>query len=769
MQPGGATLIVDLDRGMSVRERTPVALYLGLSLLTVAIFAVSVAAQSPLSADHLRVIQGVVSERDYHEMLQKFLLDQAAKATKERLARFDAIHTESDFRKWQDANRQKFLELIGGLPTESTPLNAHETGEFARDGYKVRKVVFESLPEFYITANLYVPTTGKGPFPAVLAPCGHSDNGKAYEVYQHLFIGLAKRGYVVLAPDPIGQGERLQYWDFIHNRNFLEDPDNQHSMAGIQEYLLGQDVARYFIWDGLRGIDYLESLPEVDGTRLGVTGSSGGGTLTTYISMLDPRVKAASIVTFITSIPKKIEARVNDAGGDPEQDIPGLLAAGIDHTEMVGMIAPRPVLIGAATRDFFPIAGTHQTFAELQGLYQKLGVPDHIKLAEYDHRHMYSQPLREATYAWFDRWLKGGPAEGEVHEPPIRVEKDDALQCTSTGQVTTSLGGKRVYDFNRAEAGRLLDNLNAQRGRADFRSDLIHRLTERLDSQSELDPVPSPEVSWQSLSQADVGNIVVERLLLTSEPGIVVPTRVIYLKGQASRLPAVVYLRDRSGDADAPTQFQDLAERGRIVAVADVRGFAETMSQPKMPHAQIGYFDPRDGVDADFAYASFFLGRPLMGMRVRDARSVIQYLNSRPDVDRDRISIVGKGWAGVVAMMAAALDNRVTSVAAEGVPVSYAEIARAELYQQPVSLLLPGGLNDFDLTDVFASLAPRPLLVINPLDCLTRPMDQQQADEAMKLVRNAYLAAGADEMLSVRVATPAPGPEEILTEWVSRH
>jgi cephalosporin-C deacetylase-like acetyl esterase len=759
----------DLERGARVHAGRPVALHLGLSLFAAAIFAGSVEAQAPLRDDDLRVIQGAAPEKDYHEMLYTFLLGQVAKATKERLERFDAIHTESDFRTWQEANRDKFLQLIGGLPTERAPLNAHMTGEFTRDGYTVRKVIFESLPEFYVTANLYVPTAGKGPFPAVLAPCGHSESGKAYGVYQHLYIGLAKRGYVVLAYDPIGQGERVQYWDFVHQRNFLENPDNQHSMAGLQEFLLGQDLARYMIWDGMRGIDYLESLPEVDGAHLGVTGSSGGGTLTTYISMLDLRVKAASIVTFITSIPKKIEARVYDSDGDPEQDIPGLLAAGIDHTEMVGTIAPRPVLIGAATRDFFPIAGTRATFGELQRLYQKLAVPDHIKMVEFDHPHMYSQPLREATYAWFDRWLKGGAAEGGAHEPLIQVEKDEVLQCTRTGQVITSLGGKRVYDFNRAEARRLLDNLNEQHGRADFRSELIHRLTERLGSRFDLDPISSPKATGHRISRTGVGNLVIERLLLTSEPGIVVPTRVIYAKGQTSRLPAVVYLRDRSGEEDAPTLYQNLAEHGRIVAVADVRGFGETMSQQQIPDAHIGYFDPRDGVDADFTYASLSLGQPLLGMRVKDAWSVIRFLDSRPDVDRDHISIAGKGWAGVVAILTAALEKRVTSAAVDGVPVSYAEIARAELYQQPVSLVLPGGLHDLDLTDVIASLAPRPLLLINPLDCLTRPFDQQQADAALKTVGEAYRAAGADGMFDVRVATPAPGAEEILTEWVSRH
>lgn len=337
------------------------------------VFSIAVSAQEELKPEDMRVIQGTSLESKYQDMMLKYLLGQAAAETNKREARIEAIHSESEFKAWSDANRQKFLDLIGGLPHVRTPLNARVVGEVVRDGYVVRKVIFESLPEFYVTANLYVPTLGKAPYPAILSPCGHSENGKAYEVYQHLYIGLVKRGYVVLTYDPQGQGERIQYWDFLSHRRQFDF--NQHGMAGIQEYLLGQNLARYFIWDGMRALDYLASLPEVDAARIGVTGSSGGGTLTTYITMLDPRVKVASIVTFITSIPKKIENRINDAESDPEQDIAGLLAAGIDHPEYLGMIAPRPVQIGSAMRDFFPIEGTRKTFGEAQQIYKTLGVP----------------------------------------------------------------------------------------------------------------------------------------------------------------------------------------------------------------------------------------------------------------------------------------------------------------------------------------------------------------------------------------------------------
>ena len=712
----------------------------------------------PLRAEDLRVIQDTPLEKDYRDMLYNYLLRQAAQATENRLARLEAIRSQSDFESWQQSNRRKFLELIGGLPAERPPLNARVVGELTRQGYVVRKVILESLPGYYVTANLYVPTSGRAPYPAVLSPCGHSSNGKAYDVYQHLFIGLVRRGYVVLTYDPMGQGERYQYWNFVTNRRLFEI--NEHGMAGVQEYLLGQNFARYRIWDGLRALDYLTSLPEVDSTRIGVTGNSGGGTLATYISMLDPRVKVASIVTYITSIPKKIEARAYDAETDPEQDIQGLLAAGIDHTEIVGMSAPRPVLIGAATQDFFPIEGTRQTYGELQQLYQKLGVPERVKMVEFNHRHEYSQPLRESTYAWFDRWLK--QTEGEVHEPAISTEKDAALQCTPTGQVITSLGGKQVYDFNREEAERLTASLEARRRDPGYQSGLASKTVARLALPSGL-----PQPGARKLAETAAAGLTIEKLLLESEPGIAVPTRLVY-PGHNDRLPAVIYLRERAGDQDDPELFAALARQGRMVAVADVRGFGETKS-PRNVADVFTYFDPASGMDADFTYAAFFLGRPLLGMRVWDALSVFQYLRSRPDVDQARIFVVGRGWAGLAALFAGAADGRIAGAAVEGIPASYAEIVRSAVYTQPVSVMLPGALLDFDLPDVMGYLAGRPLLVMDLQDSTTRKMPLAEAELAVKPARDAFAGAKAEGAFEVEVVPLESDVNEVLAKWIGQH
>jgi cephalosporin-C deacetylase-like acetyl esterase len=713
-------------------------------------------AQAPLAQADLRVVQDPAEMR---QMLPTYLNKLAQEATEKRWARFNQVQTETDFRNWQEANRRTFLELIGGLPTERSPLHARVTGEIPREGYIIRKVIFESLPEYYVTANLYVPTTGKAPFPAVLTPCGHSPNGKAYDVYQHLFIGLVKRGYIVLSYDPMGQGERYEYWNFLQQETLLKGPDYQHAMAGLQEMLLGQNLARYLIWDGIRGLDYLASLPEVDASRLGVTGNSGGGTLTTYISMLDPRVKVASIVTFITSLPQKIAARSLDAEADPEQDIPGLLANGIDETEFVGMIAPRPVLIGAALRDFFPIEGTRQTFAEVQSLYKKLGEPERIKMVEFDQRHMYSQPLREATYAWFDHWLKG--VDAEAHEPEIVTEKDATLQCTPTGQVITSLGGKRVYDFNRAQAEQELRLLDSRRRSSDFRTTLAEKIRSRLAL-----PVDAAAPAVKTLATTEVGDLVVEKLLLETDPGIAVPTRVIHRKGLQRRVPAVVYLRDRMGEGDRPALFALLAEQGRAVAVVDVRGFGETWAPRDVREETEDYFHPRDAKDADFAYAAFFLGRPLLGMRAGDALGVVRYLRTRSDVDPKRVAVMGRGWAGVAGLFSASLDSDISSVAVEAPPASYGALAKAEIYEQPAYILLPGVLQDFDLTDVFAALAPRPLLVLNPQDPLTRKMVEEEALAAFEPVHAAYDAAKASTSFTVKVEPLDADVPKVLEEWL---
>lgn len=676
----------------------------------------------------------VLPEQPTQEMMQEYLLGLAREITARRRERLGALRSKEDIREWQESNRARFLECIGGLPGERTALRPRVMGKLVREGYEVRKIIFESLPDFYVTANLYVPLRGHAPYPAVLAPCGHSLNGKAYAEYQRLYIGLVRRGYVVLTWDAVGHGERFQLWDFVFRHRGLMEKSNEHGILGSREYLLDQNLARYLIWDGVRALDYLGSLPEVDASKIGVTGNSGGGALSTYLAMRDPRIAAASIVTFLSSIPKKIEARILDAEADPEQDIQGLFGAGIDHTELAGMIAPRPVLIGAALRDFFPIEGTRETFAELKELYGKLGAPERVEMAAFDHEHMYSQPLREATTRWFDKWLKG--VDSEVHEMPATLEADADLECTETGQVVSSLGGKRLIDFDRAET-------KALKGRR--REDIASALRRRLALVSRLAD------THEKISDIRVGGLRVEKVLLKPEAGITVPVRIV--SGERAGSGTVVYLRDRDGGHDAPEFFERLVKKGRTVVVADVRGFGETRSGRNVPDKRMYYYHPRDGMDADFAYAALSLGRPLAGMRVQDALAAVRFARSRAAAGA--LTLVGRGWAGLIALFYAAVEEAVDRLAIEGFLASYAEMAESEQYAQPVSLVIPGALRDFDVADVLATLAPRPVLAMNPQDAQTRKLPSDRAR-----------AMFASSRCDMRVAATEPEVWDALEEWI---
>ena len=189
--------------------------------------------------------------------------------------------------------RARMAEEIGGLPTEKTPLNARVTGGFERDSYRVEHVVFESLPGFVVTANLYIPKLGTAPFPAVLGTAGHSNAGKAEPTYQIAWISLARRGYVVLAYDPPGQGERI-------------DPASpgpgvaEHIDHGLRSLLIGEAYARYEIWDGIRAFDYLLTRPKWMRKRIAVAGDSGGGTQAAYMAVFEPRLAAAVVSCYIT-------------------------------------------------------------------------------------------------------------------------------------------------------------------------------------------------------------------------------------------------------------------------------------------------------------------------------------------------------------------------------------------------------------------------------------------------------------------------------------
>ena len=335
--------------------------------------------------------------------------------------------------------------LLGGLPELRAPLNARVTGSFDRPGYRVEKVVFESIPGFRVTGNLYLPSGRQGPFPAVLGVAGHSDNGKASATYQAAWISLVRRGYVVLAYDPPGQGERLEYFDSELGLSRTGPGVNEHIMAGLQCLLTGAPIARYFIWDGIRAVDYLLTRPEVDPKRIAIAGNSGGGTQAALVAMFDPRLAAAVSSCYITRWRELLDG---PGPQDAEQIIPGFLSSGFDFIDYIRAFAPRPFLITSATRDFFPIAGARATYAEARKFYESIDAPGRVQFFEFDDTHGWSMPRRIAMYQFLDHHLRG--VDTPPIEDPLITEPDSLLNVTPTGQLVNSFGTESVFTLNAA-------------------------------------------------------------------------------------------------------------------------------------------------------------------------------------------------------------------------------------------------------------------------------------------------------------------------------
>ena len=374
----------------------------------------------------------------FSRVVQEWFVDQVRQIESRIIAEQAALKTKADAEAYVLNVQHKIRRCFGPEP-ERTPLNARVTKVVERDQYRIENVIFESRPGFLVTANLYLPKNRKGPFPGVVGSCGHSANGKAGDAYQPFAQTLARLGYACLIFDPIGQGERLQYVDEnLKPKRGIGVAEHLH--AGNQQFLVGDFFGSWRAWDGIRALDYLLSREEVDPKHVGITGNSGGGTMTTWLCGLERRWTMAAPGCFVTTFRRNLE---NELPADTEQCPPRVLAEGLDHSDFLAAMAPKPVIILAKERDYFDVRGATEAYLRLKRIYSLLGAPDNVQLQIGPTEHGYSVENREAMYRFFNRAV-GLPAIESEPEPII--EKDETLACTPHGQVA-ELKSRTVFSF----------------------------------------------------------------------------------------------------------------------------------------------------------------------------------------------------------------------------------------------------------------------------------------------------------------------------------
>ena len=664
--------------------------------MTTLTMAVLVVTASLAVAGDFDVLQGEIDDQPAWTMMNRYFLSMTTAFDEARTERFEALESPEDIAVYQGRMRTFFEEQLGGFP-ERTPLNARTVDQGRREQFAYEKVIFESRPGHYVTGLLFLPTT-PGPWPGVIVPCGHAATGKAAEAYQRASMLLAANGMAAFCYDPISQGERYTYLKPDGTPEF--GATLEHTLLGVGAILTGVNTATYRIWDGMRAIDYLESRDDIIAERIGCTGNSGGGTLTSYLMALDDRIQCAAPSCYLTSF----ERLLHTIGAqDAEQNIFGQVAFGMDHADYIHMRAPKPTLICAATQDFFDIDGTWKTFREAKRLFTRLGYAERVDIIEHDATHGFSQPLREGAARWLSRWLL--EEDRVITEPDFEILTDEEALCTPDGQVMLLDGAVSVLDLHVERADLLKERRAAFRERVD---DAAFRNMVKTLIAYDIEPDDVPEV--EVVGEGSYEDSHVEKLLIHPEPGIVLPVVVAIPASLSGEYVLVLHEAGKNAVFEDGGTASALLAAGHAVVAVDLRGTGETRTtqNPKNWHQYVG----SDWQDFFHAY---LLGQTYVGMRVRDIHAVARHVTERIGDADHTLRLKAFGNTTPPALHAAALYpelfERVSLV--DGIP-SWDAVVRTPRAKQQLINTVHDALAWYDLPDLEALLPESALEITNP-------------------------------------------------------
>ena len=497
---------------------------------------------------------------------------------------------------------------------------------------------------------------------------------------------FASHGMAALVFDPIGQGERSQIL-LDDGQVAFGGTTTEHLLLGIGSTLVGKNTATYRVWDGMRAIDYLVSRPEIDPGKIGYTGCSGGGTLTSYVMALDERVACAAPACYLTTFRKLIETI---GPQDAEQNLFGQVKIGLDQPDYVLMRAPMPTLISSTTQDFFDIDGSWLNFRQAKQFYGRLGFSERVDLVEIEGPHGV-QPEGLATIThWMKRWLLG------VDEPvePIELELQDAaaLLCTSGGQVLTSLPGERsVIDINN-EIGEVLAQQRSIKwstmGPDEKRtavSDVLGVNWDQLD-----------KPRWVSRGTQAWGDRQIEGGLVVCGTRRI-PTAIIRCSEPSSAWAILLNDQGMNAAAALTESMQPLLDAGRNVVLVDLAGQGKTVEAK---------FDPLL-TDWKTYYLAYLLGESMVGLQTRDLLSVVKLLSEDGGFNKTKatedlsLTISASNLSTLVALHAGVIaGSHIAQITLAELPASWTDMVGMNAPAGVLSSAVHGVLHHYDWPDL---------------------------------------------------------------------
>jgi hypothetical protein len=484
----------------------------------------------------------------------------------------------------------------------------------------------------------------------------------------------------------------------------------EHLYAGNQLFLTGESLSSWFAWDGIRTIDYLISRPEVDPEHIGVTGVSGGGTQTALICSADSRISMAAPCCWITTFRHNLE---NEEVTDTEQCPWRALRLGLDHSDLMAVMAPKPVILLAQEKDFFDVRGTEESFARLQHIYRLLGAEQNIELNVGPDTHSYPKLSREAMYRMFNKTTNISDTN---EEPDIFNESEETLKCTPSGQVIES-GSKSVFSISSQLS------VSLKKNRVNLTGDTLKQAVIATLKLPSYEGVPPFRIlRFNGIRQYPIENAVT--YAVETEPNIFA---IVYRlnEGEAYHSrpltgfkKALLYISHLS--ADDELRHEPLlaklihSETDSAIFTCDVRGIGESQPDTNRTRSSNDFFEPY-GSDYFYSILSIMLDYPYVSQKTFDILRVINFLKS---YGHEELHLVAKGWGAIPATFAALLSDDVTQVTLKNSLTSYSNIAESEEYNWPLQCLLPGVLKVFDLPDCYRALESKKLRLIDPWDAL---------------------------------------------------
>ena len=592
------------------------------------------------------------------------------------------ITGRAEYDAYRKAMHAKMLSAMGEWP-ERTPLNARTVATVERQGYRIEKVLFESMPGLFVTANLFIPD-GEGRRPAIVMSCGHSGEGKDCDIYLRACVIAVKQGFVALMYDPYEQGERREFAGI--------GSTSHHNIIGLKASLLGWSMPLLRTWDGMRAIDYAESRPEVDRDRIGFMGQSGGGTMTALMTAADWRLKATAPSCYLTSLRHLCESM---GPQDAEQNIFGQLAFGLNHTGYV-LLPDTKVAVTCRFCDMFSIYGTLDLFRTVKTLAANVGTSGHYALNSAPGPHGWTESTETASVDWMRAWLMG-----EKGVLPLDCQKYRQLDIgfnvknVDQGLAPEERGvtpNRRTMDVPGA---RDIHMILRDRLAAAVKARPAYSAAERNAVAARLAGVKQPaamNAAVKEVSSVDVGGATLTRVAFVYPDGLEIPACWI-VPGKPDPAKAPVMMVGQKGRADWAADVQARIAEGVSVLVADVTGYGEIGKENKV------FYGAEDCPEEGMSVMLYLMGESMTGRRATDMLVLADWIKGKTGAAPE---LLARGSAAIPAAHArAAAQGAFAKVSVLDAPISWTEfIEKGDTVKYRYTYMVVNGLLHYDWPDL---------------------------------------------------------------------